>query len=148
MSQHDAQMLAIAGTCLVVVIVAMYLMRFIRIDGAFGRSAYRVVFSLLAGLLAPTLVVGGHGALPAPFIACLPLLAHNTTSIAALELGGYGLLAIGTDIGGGVALVARETSPQPREGITRVTRPAARTARSPTLRHPRRCSPSRSAPSA
>jgi hypothetical protein len=99
MSQHDAQMLAIAGTCLVAVIVAMYLMRFIRIDGAFGRSAYRVVFSVLAGLLAPTLIVGGHGALLAPFIACLPLLAHNTTSIAALELGGYGLLGIGTDVG-------------------------------------------------
>lgn len=101
MSQRDAQMLAIAGASLAAVIVAMYLMRFIRIDGAFGRSAYRVVFSVLAGLLAPTLVVGGHGALPAPFIACLPLLAHNTTSIAALELGGYGLLAIGTGIGGG-----------------------------------------------
>ncbi len=101
MSQHDAHMLAIAGTSLVAVIVALCLMRFIRIDGALGRSVYRVIFSVLAGLLAPTLIVAGHGVLPVPFIACIPVLAYNTASIAALELGGYGLVAIGTNMGGG-----------------------------------------------
>lgn len=101
MRQHDAHMLAIAGISLVAVILALCLMRFIRIDGALGRSVYRVIFSVLAGLLAPTLIVAGHGVLPVPFIACVPVLAYNTTSIAALELGGYGLLAVGTNLGGG-----------------------------------------------
>ncbi len=101
MSEQGSQMLAIAGASLAAVIFALCLMRFMRIDGARSRNVYRVVFSGLAALLAPTLIVAGHGVLPVPFIACIPVLAFNLTSISELELGALGLLAIGAGKGTG-----------------------------------------------
>lgn len=100
---EGSQTLAVAGASIAAVIIALCLMRLIRTDDARARKLYRVVFSALAALLAPTpaLVAAGHGMLPIPFVASLPVLASNMTSITELELHWLGLLGIGTRHGTG-----------------------------------------------
>lgn len=55
---------------------------------------YRVMFSLLAALLAPTLLMAGHGGLPCPTIGGLVLVLMDLEWIGQLQMN---LIAFGTE---------------------------------------------------
>lgn len=98
-------MLLVAGASIAAVIIALCLMRLIRTDDVGLRKIYRVVFSALAALLAPTLVAAGHGVLPIPLVAGIPILAYNLVSFADMEVYWLGLLGLGAGKGTGNAVV-------------------------------------------
>jgi hypothetical protein len=105
MSEQGSQMLLMAGASIAAVIIALCLLRLIRTDDAGLRKVYRVVFSALAALLAPTLVAAGHGVLPIPFVAGIPILAYNLVAFADMEVYWLGLLGLGAGQGTGNAVV-------------------------------------------
>lgn len=105
MSDQGSHMLAIAGASFAAVVLALCLMRLIRTDRPRARQAYRIAFAALAALLAPTLILAGHGVLPVPFVTVIPVLAYNLTSVNELELVWLGLLGLATGPGTGQVMV-------------------------------------------
>lgn len=83
-------LLAISAALTIVVIVATVMIY--RRRNKFGNHplAYRILLSMLFALLAPTLLMAGHGVIPLPSVAGLALSAMHAESIASIDANWIG----------------------------------------------------------